>query len=100
MNIYSLHSTPTLGGNLEFTSISERSPMSGFVERHQLTDTLDSLKVAGLCGEDALFAIALTQNLNCWLCDSQKSVTVPVIMPDLKPSRRCAECDCFLEVAQ
>jgi hypothetical protein len=74
--------------------------MSGFVERHQLTDTLDSLKVAELRGEDALFAIALTQNLNCWLCDSQESVTVRAITPNLKLSRRCAEYDCFLEVAQ
>ena len=63
MNTYSLHSTPTLGGKLEFAGISERSPLSGFVERRELTDALDWLERKQLRGENAFFAIALTQDL-------------------------------------
>lgn len=63
MNTYSLHSTPALGGKLEFAGISERSPLSGFVKRHQLTNALEHLEAKGLRGESALFAIALTQDL-------------------------------------
>ncbi|MBD2062569.1 hypothetical protein NDI37_27105 [Funiculus sociatus GB2-A5] len=44
---------------------TERSPLPEFIRKHELTDALKYLEAKGLCGEHALFALALTQNLMC-----------------------------------
>ena len=73
MNIFDINLTPKTQGKSSFSHTSRQSPhatneqlpLPEFIRNHELTDALEYLEAKGLCGEHALFALVLTQNLMC-----------------------------------